>query len=182
MNTRVAPHTNISKAYYKHIIDNIEHDPLIRHSTVTVACLLAAISVLAGLLIWYAKFSPGNLIYTTATVTNVTSGKTDNYGKESTFITFVFNTSTGEEKAVRQVADDGLPYQTGQHIKIGYHPANPNYARNLNDNRPPAASLALWLVPAALVVWFSFVALFRHHKRQVEIWDAAEAAGIDENG
>lgn len=179
--SRVAPKTNISKAYYKHLIDNIEHDPLVRHSTITVACLLAAISIFAGLLVWFTKSNPGNLLYTTGTISNVTSGKIDDYGNESTFITFDFQTRHGESKSVRQIANDGLTYQNEQQIKIGYHPANPNYARNLNDNRPPTASLLLWLTPFAMIIWFSFVALFRHHKRQVDIWDAAEAAGIDED-
>lgn len=178
--SRVAPHTNISRAYYKHIIDSIEHDPLVRHSTLAVTCLIAAICVLLGSLIWFAKSNPGNLIYTTGTISHITSGKTDAYGNESTFITFDFATEQGEDKSVRQIANDGLVYETGQEIKVGYHPANPNYARNLHDNRPPVASALLWLFPFALIIWFIFVALFRHHKRQVEIWNAAEAAGVDE--
>lgn len=180
MKTRVAPHTNISKAYYKHIIDNIEHDPLIKRSTISAACLLAAICVLVGAVIWFAKSNPGNLIYTNAQISNVTSGKTDALGNETTFITFDFATREGEQKQVRQTANDGLSYQTGQNIKVGYHPKNSNYARNLSDNRPPRISAILWLTPFVFIIWFAFVALFRHHKRQVDIWEAAEAAGIDE--
>jgi hypothetical protein len=30
------------------------------------------------------------------------------------------------------------------------------------------------------MIWLTFVALFRHHARQVEIWNAAEAADSDD--
>lgn len=177
---KIYPKTNISKAYYKHLVDNIEHDPLVKHSTLSVACLVAAVCVLAGALIWFAKTNPGNLIQTNATITNISTGKTDTVGTLSTFITFDFETKQGEKKSVRQQTLDGLNYTEGQSIKIGYHPHNPNYARNLNDNRPPAISIALWSTPFVFMIWFIFIAIFRHHQRQVVIWQAAEAADADE--
>lgn len=180
MHANYAPKTNISKAYYNHLVDEIEHDPLIRHSTLTVACMVAAICVLSGALLWFAKSNPGNLIQTNATVTGISSGKTDAIGMVSTFVTFDFTTRDGTEKSVRQQANDGLAYHEGQRIKIGYHPRNPNYARNLNNNRPDLASIVLWCVPFALMIWLTFVALFRHHARQEEIYRAAEAADSDD--
>lgn len=174
------PKTNISKAYYTQLVDDIEHDPLIRRSTLSVACLIAAICVLSGALVWFAKSTPGNLIKTEATVSGVSTGKTDSLGTLSTFISFDFKTRNGETKTVRQQVTDGLSYQQGQAITVGYHPKNPNFARNLQDNRPGMASLVLWSVPFLLMIWLTFVALFRHHARQVEIWQAAEAAEADE--
>ena len=73
-----------------------------------------------------------------------------------------------------------MHYQEGQTIPVGYHPVNNFYVRNLRDNRPPETSFYFWIVPFLLMVWFFFVALFRHHERQVEIWEAAEAADADE--
>ena len=174
------PKTNISKAYYRHLVNVIEHDPLIRHSTLSVACLIAAICVLTGALLWFAKTNPGNLVQTDATVSSISTGKTDGFGTVSTFVTFDFKTRNGTEKQVRQQANDGLAYSEGQRIKVGYHPRNPSYARNLHDNSPGAVSIALWCAPFVLMLWFTFVALFRHHSRQVEIWNAAEAAEADD--
>lgn len=180
MNARVAPKTNISKAYYKHIIDEIEHDPLVKHSTLSVACLIAAACVLLGALLWFAKTNPGNLIKTNGTVTGISSGRTDAIGTVTTFVTYEFQTRDNQTKSVRSATNDGLEYQVGQSIKVGYHPANPAYARNLNDNRPPIAAIVLWLIPFIFLIWFIFVALFRHHARQVMIWEAAEAANSDD--
>ncbi len=180
MHAKIAPKTNISKAYYKHLVDQIEHDPLIKHSTLSVACFIAAICVLLGALIWFAKANPGNLIQTTGTVTGISSGRTDATGTVSTFITFDFETHDGQDKSVRTAVSDGLEYHEGQNIRVGYFPANPNYARNLHDNRPKAVSVVLWSVPFAFMIWLTFVALFRHHQRQVEIWNAAEAANSDD--
>lgn len=180
MHANYAPKTNISKAYYQHLVDDIEHDPLIKHSTLSVVCFVALFAVLAGALIWFAKSNPGNLIQTTATVSNISSGKTDAIGTVSTFISFDFTTRDGQAKTVRQQTTDGLEYQEGQTIRVGYHPKNPNYARNLHDNRPDPISVVLWCVPFALMIWLTFVALFRHHARQEEIYRAAEAADSDE--
>lgn len=180
MYSRPHPKTNISRAYYKHLINTIEHDPLVRHTTMTVACMFAAICILLGGLIWFARSNPGNLIQTNATVTNISNGKTDSIGTVSTFITFDFTTREGEQKTVRQIASDGLEYHEGQSIKVGYHPKNNSYARNLNDNRPPVVSQALWVVPFVLMIWFIFIALFRYRKRQEIIWQAAEAANISD--
>ncbi len=180
MHARVMPKTNISKVYYKQLVDDIEHDPLIKHTTVSVACLIAAICVLAGALIWFAKFNPGNLTQTSGEVTNVSSGRTDSIGTIGTFITFDFETNDGQAKSVRQQINDGMKYSTGQTIKVGYFTDNPNYARNLNDNRPDRISIFLWIMPIILASWLGFVALLRYHARQVEIWDAAEAAEVDE--
>lgn len=177
---KVYPKTNLSRAYYKHLVDNIEHDPLVRHTTMTVACMIAAMCVLTGALVWFAKSNPGNLIQTSSVVTNVSTGKTDTVGTMTTFVTFDFETRDGQAKSVRQPANDGLSYKEGQEIKTGYHPANPNFARNLHDNRPPAISLALWMVPFVMMIWFSFVALFRYNARQNLIWAAAEAANSDD--
>lgn len=172
--------TNISKAYYKHLVDTIEHDPLVRHTTMTVGCMLAAIAILLGSIIWFAQSNPGNLIQTTGKVTNISSGKTDTTGTISTFITFDFKTREGEGKSVRQVTNDGLAYSLDQSIRVGYHPKNPNYARNLHNTQPPLISLGLWSVPFILMIWFLFIALFRHHQRQQVIWAAAEAANTDD--
>lgn len=180
MYTKPHPKTNISRAYYRYLIDRIEHDPLVRHTTMTVACMVAAICILLGGLIWYAKSNPGNLIQTHATISNISTGKTDSIGTISTFITFDFQTRNGEEKSVRQQANDGLAYTEGQAIKAGYHPHNPNFARNLHDNRPPLISQALWVMPFVLMIWFVFVALFRYRTRQEIIWAAAEAADSDD--
>lgn len=181
MHRKVAPKTNISKSQYKHIVSDIEHDTLILPSTMAIACMVAAISVLGGLLIWFAKVNPGSLIQTTGTVTAVSSGRTDNYGTETTFITFDFKTRDYQDKSVRQPAKDGLEYNPGQNIRIGYHPRNPNYARNLHDTRPPQESLYLWAVPFLIMIWLIFTALFRYRTRQIEIWNAAEAANIEED-
>ena len=175
-----APKTNISRAYYKHLVNQIEHDPLIKHSSISVACLVAAICVLLGALIWFAKVNPGNLIQTTGTVTTISSGKTDTIGTVTTFVTFDFTTREGEQKSVRQPAAQGLEYHQNQEIRVGYSPKNPNYARNLHDNRPPQVSLYLWAMPFVILIWFLFVALFRYHARQEEIWRAAEAANSDD--
>lgn len=177
---KVYPKTNLSKAYYKHIVDNIEHDPLVKHTTLTISCMIAAICVLGGALIWYAKTNPGNLVQTSAKISNVSAGKTDSLGTVTTFISFDFATKDGQQKTVRQPADQALNYRVGQTIKAGYFPANPNYARNLSDNRPDLISIALWVVPFLLMIWLFFVALFRHHERQKVIWAAAEAAGAED--
>lgn len=176
-----APKTNISRKYYRQIVNNIEHDPLVKQSTLSVACLVAAICVLIGALVWFARTNPGNLIQTTGTVTGVSSGKTDAvHGTDTTFVTFDFTTRDGQTKSVRQPANDGVEHQTGQDIRVGYHPKNPNYARNLADIRPHQVSLYLWAVPFLLMIWFIFVALFRYHARQEEIYRAAEAADSDD--
>lgn len=180
MHGNFAPKTNISRKYYKKIVNNIEHDPLIRRSTLSVACFIAAIAVLLGALIWFARTNPGNLIQTTGTVTGISTGKTDVIGTTTTFITFNFTTREGEQKSVRQPASKGLEFETGHTIRVGYHPKNPSYARNLADNRPPQISLFLWSTPFLLMIWFIFVALFRHRNRQIEIWQAAEAANSDD--
>lgn len=180
MHARVAPKTNISKAYYQTLVDDIEHDPLIKHTTLSVACLVAAICVLSGAIIWFAKLNPGNLVQTSARITTINTGKTGSTGTVSTFITFDFTARGNQQKSVRQQVSNGLEYKEGQSIKIGYHPKNPNYARNLNDNRPPDVSVVLWCVPFALMIWLTLLALFRHHARQVEIWQAAEAAEAEE--
>jgi len=180
MYSKPYPKTNISRAYYKHLIDSIEHDPLVRHSTMTIACMIATICILLGGLIWFAKSNPGNLVQTNGTVQSISTDKTDSIGTISTFITFGFTTRDGEQKSVRQQTNDGLTYNNGQSIKIGYHPRNPNYARNLHDNRPPLPAIALWTIPFLLMIWFVFVALFRHRKRQEIIWEAAEAANAEE--
>jgi|GEM_PF-2215630 len=180
MHARIMPKTNISKVYYKQLVDEIEHDPLIKPSTLSVVCFIAVICLLGGAIIWFAKFNPGNLIQTTAAVTSISSGKTDLYGTVSTFITFDFKTRDGSSKSVRQQVSDGLTYTLDQQINVGYHPKNPNYARNLNDNRPDRISILLWIVPLILASWLGFVALLRYHARQVEIWNAADAAEVDE--
>lgn len=180
MHAHYAPKTNISKAYYKHVVDQIEHDPLVKHSTFAVVCLIAASCILAGGLLWFAKTTPGNLVRTPATVRTVSEGRTDNIGTVSTFVSFDFVTKDGDSKTVRQQTNDGLLYQSGQSIIIGYHPKNPNYARNLTDNRPPVTAIVLWLVPIGMFIWLGFIAAFRFHARQVEIWNAAEAADADE--
>lgn len=180
MHANYAPKTNISRAYYKKVVNDIEHDPLVRHSTLSVACFMAVIAVLLGALIWFAKANPGNLIQTSGTVTGISSGKTDAIGTVTTFVTFDFTTREGEQKSVRQPAAAGLEYHVGETIRVGYHPKNPNYARNLHDNRPPQASLWLWTVPFMLMIWFIFVALFRYRARQEEIWRAAEAADSED--
>lgn len=180
MHANYAPKTNISPQYFKEVVDDIEHDPLIKHSTLSVACFVAVIAVLTGALIWFARANPGNLIQTTGTVSGVSSGKTDAIGTVTTFVTFDFTTHDGQAKSVRQPANDGLEYSLGQSIRVGYHPKNPNYARNLADNRPPQVSLWLWAVPFLIMIWLTFVALFRHHARQEEIWAAAEAVDTDD--
>ncbi len=183
---KIYPKTNVSKAYYKRLVSNIEHDPLVKHTTLTIACMFAAIFVLLGALVWFAKANPGNLIQTEATITGISSGKTDAIGTISTFITFEFNSqrSTSPDSpshsSVRQQVKDGLSYSEGQKIRIGYHPKNPNYARNLNDNRPPQLSIFLWSVPFLIMIWFIFVALFRYNTRQNLIWAAAEAADAED--
>ncbi len=180
MHGKVAPKTNISEKQYREIVDDIEHDPLVRRSTMTAVAFLATIAILLGGLIWFAKMNPGNLVTTTGTVTSISSGRTDTLGNETTFITFDFKTRQDEPKTVRQPAITGIRYEVGQNIKIGYHPKNPNFARLLDDNRPPEVSLWLWVLPFLLMIWFIFVALFRHHARQVEIWNAAAAADAKE--
>lgn len=180
MYARPQPKTNISRAYYKHLVDSIEHDPLVRHTTMAVGCMIAVIAILLGCIIWFARSNPGNLIQTNGQVSGISSGKTDTTGKVSTFITFDFTTREGDQKSVRQRVNDGLVYSEGQQIKVGYHPLNPHYARNLHNNQPPLVSLALWVVPFILMIWFIFIALFRHHDRQRIIWQAAEAANVED--
>jgi hypothetical protein len=174
------PKTNISKAYYRQIVDTIEHEPLIEHTTLSIVCFIAALSVLAGSLLWFAKTNPGNLVQTSGTVSALSTGRSDASGTISTFVSFDFTTKDGKALTVRQRTTDGLDYEVGQAIKVGYFPDNPNFARNLRDNRPDQLSLLLWSVPFVLMIWLTFVALFRHHARQVEIWQAAEAADSDE--
>lgn len=176
---KIHPKTNISRAYYKHLINTIEHDPLVRHTTLTIACMCAAMCVLLGTLLWYAKSNPGNLVQAQATITNVSSD-THQVARALNFITFTFNTRAGEQKSVRQQVLPNTEYAQGQTIRIGYHPKNPNFARNLSDIPPPTASLYLWATPFVLMVWFTIVALFRYEKRQQIIWDAAEAADVNE--
>lgn len=180
MHANYAPKTNISRQYYKKVVDDIEHDPLIRFSTITVSAFIAVIAILTGGLIWFAKANPGNLIQTSGTVTNISTGRVDDVGTETTFVTFDFTTRQGEQRSVRQPAATGIEYHNGQQIRIGYHPKNANYARNLSDNRPPQLSLWLWVVPFLIMIGLTFIALFRHHARQVEIWNAAEAANTDD--
>lgn len=175
-----APNTNISEEYYRKIISRIEHDPLIRTSALTAAAFVAIIAIMLGGLIWFAKVSPGNLIQTSGTVTGISTGKTDAIGTVTTFVTFDFKTREGKDLSVRQPSAPGLQYREGQEIRIGYHPKNPNYARNLHDNRPPQISLWLWAVPFVIMIWLIFTALFRYRVRQQEIWDAAEAADSDD--
>lgn len=179
MTARIAPKTNISKAYYKHLVDQIEHDPLVKHSTLSVACLLAAICVLLGSLIWFARANPGNLIKTNATVTGLSSGKTDTLGTITTFVSFDFKTREDKAVSARQPAPAGLNYSVEEQIQVGYSPLNPNYARLINS-RPPEVSFVLWFVPFYFMIWFIIVALFRHHARQVTIWKAAEAADSED--
>jgi len=180
MHGKVAPKTNISKRLYRKIVDDIEHDPLVKHSTLSAACLVAAIAVILGGLIWFARVNPGNLIQTNATVSSLSTGKTDAIGNITTFITFDFKTREGQSVSVRAPAGVGEKYSTGQDLRVGYHPANPNFALNLNDNKPPTASLLLWATPFALMLWFTLLALWRHHFRQLEIWAAAEAANAND--
>lgn len=177
---KIYPKTNISKTYYKHLVDNIEHDPLVRHSTLTVACMIAAISVLLGTLIWFAKANPGNLIQSKGTITSISTGKVDDIGTIGTFVLFDFKTKDNQQISARQPANDGLEYKVGQEINVGYHPRNPNYVRNLNDNTPPQISFFLWFAPFVLMIWFIFVAGIRYTNRQRLIWDAAEAADSDD--
>lgn len=178
---KIYPKTNLSKAYYRHLVNNIEHDPLVRHSTLVIACMIAAICILLGVLMWFAKINPGNLITTGATITHISQGKTHSANDTTTFVIFDFKTREGEQKTVRQQVKDGLTYEQDQTIRVGYHPKNPNYARILHDNRPPQAALYLWAVPFAIMLWFVFVALLRYQKRQRLIWAAAEAADIDDD-
>jgi hypothetical protein len=179
MTASIAPKTNISKAYYHHLIDNIEHDPLVKHSTLSIACLLAAICVLLGSLIWFAKVNPGNLIKTDAVVTNISSGRTDSVGTITSFVSFDFKTRDNIAVSARQPAPKGIFYEKDQEIVVGYNPINPNFAR-LNDDRVPIISYFLWFIPFYLMIWFIIVALFRHHSRQLLIWKAAEAADAND--
>lgn len=180
MDHKVAPKTNITKALYRRIVDDIEHDPLVKHSTLAAACLVAAIAVIFGGLIWYAKLNPGKLVQTTATVQGLSTGKTDAQGTITTFMIFGFKTDEGKDITVRAATTPGLSYSLGQDIRVGYFPPNPYYARDLSDSRPPIASLLLWSLPFALMLWFTLVALWRHHFRQLEIWAAAEAADAED--
>ncbi len=175
-----APKTNISRKYYRQIVEDIEQDPLIKHSTLSAACFFAVIAVLLGGLIWFARANPGNLIQTTGTVTHISTGHTDDIGTVTTFITFDFVTREGEQKSVRTPTASGIAYEVGHTIRAGYYPKNPNYARNLADNRPPQEALYLWAIPFLIMIWLVFVALFRYSKRQQEIWDAAEASDSEE--
>jgi len=169
---------NISRNTYEQIVDEIEHDPLIRRTTIYATTLTAAICVLTGLLLWYVLLHPAKLIRTTGTVSSINSGRTDNIGTVTTFITFDFKTSDGQAKSVKAPVTNGHTYTAGDPLSVGYSPLNPNYARNLSHIKPPRISVVLWTIPFLLLIWFGFVALFRHHARQVEIWDAAEAAKI----
>lgn len=182
----IYPKTNISRVYYKHLVDQIEHDPLIKHTTLTITGMLAAICILAGALLWFAQSNPGNLVAAKAGVTGISSGKTDAFGGSTTFVTFSFDASqpapvtNSSRVSVRQPAIEGLKYEVGQEIKVGYHPKNPNFARLLNDTRPPRLSLVFWAMPFVILIGLVFLALFRHHARQVEIWNAANAANSDD--
>lgn len=180
MRSRIAPKTNVSKAYYRHLVDQIEHDPLVRHSTLSVACVIAAICILLGCLLWFAHTHPGNLIRVPATATGLSTGRTDTIGTVTTFVSFDFTTKDGRAVSARQPAEASRSFTSGQQFIAGYNPKNPNFARIIPDNRPPELAVWLWLVPFYLLLWFLLVALFRHHRRQVEIWRAAEAADSDD--
>lgn len=180
MRPRIAPKTNISKAYYRHLVDQIEHDPLVRRSTLSLACFVAAICVLLGCLVWFANTHPGNLVRVPASVTGLSSGRTDNFGTITTFVTFDFKTRDGRQVSARQPAEPGRDFSEGQAFMAGYSPKNPNFARIIPDNRPPQSAVWLWLVPFYFLLWFLLVALHRHHQRQVVIWQAAEAADSDD--
>ncbi len=180
MHDKIYPKTNISKAYYRHLVRQILHDPLIRPTSLAAACMIAAASVLAGMLIWFAQSNPGNLLQTNATITGISSGRTSAIGTITTFLSFDFTTHDGQSITARQAANDGLLYQEGQSIKVGYHPRNPYYVRNLNDNRPPASATVFWATPFIIIIWLGGVALFRHRQRQLLLWDAADAANSDD--
>lgn len=178
MNHKVGKKTNISKRQYRKIVSEIENDSLIKRSTLSVAAFAAVAAVLTGTLIWFAQISPGNLIRATGTVTSISSGLADAKGTINTYVIFDFRTKEGEEKTVRSITNDGLNYTVGQKISIGYHPSNPNYARNLHNDRPPVVSYYLWSIPLVLLVWFSGLAIVRFRMRQEDIWNAAEAADV----
>lgn len=178
MNHKVGKKTNISKRQYRKIVSEIEHDSLIKRSTLSVAAFVAVASILTGTLMWYAQISPGNLVRATGTVTGISSGLADAKGTVNNYITFDFRTKGGQERTVRSITNDGLSYSVGQEISIGYHPLNPNYARNLHNDRPPVASYYLWSLPFVLMVWFAGLAIVRFRMRQEDIWNAAEAADV----
>lgn len=180
MHIRHKSKVNISPSTYHQIVEEIERDPLIRRTTVYAAFLTSAICVLTGLLMWYVLLHPAKLVHTSGTVTAINSGKTDVQGTVTTFIAFDFKTADGQAKSVKAPVTNGHVYETGDALTIGYSPLNPNYARNLSHINPPRVSVLLWTAPFIIAVWFGFVALFRHHARQMEIWDAAEAANIRE--
>lgn len=178
MKLRVGKNTNISKKQYRKLVSAVEHEPLIYIRGLTAAGFFAAAAILAGILVWYAKTNPGNLTKTTAIVTGISKGRVDSTNRETTFVTFNFSAKNGENYTVRQPGGS-LNYEPGQEVSIGYHPENPNYARNLADNRPPALSLYLWLAPGFVASTLVAIALWRYRLRQQLIWDAAEAADVD---
>jgi hypothetical protein len=172
---------NISPKMYDQIVNEIEHDPLIKRSTLVIAGLLSFIAVLFGLLIWYAPMHPAKLVRTNGTVMNLNSGKTDTQGTVTTFITFSFAASDGRKVSVKApITSKYTGYRVGDSLLVGYSPLNPNYARNLSHILPPRLSIVLWAAPFVMFFWFGVVALARHHTRQEEIFFAAEAAGIKE--
>ncbi len=179
MHSKVMPRTNISKAYYQYLVNDIEHDPLVKRTTLMAVCFLSAISIFAGSLAWFARTHPGNLVRTSATVSYLSSGRTDNIGSVSTFATFNFETKDGVVYRVRQQVEN-QQLALNQKITVGYSPLNPAYARILTDNSLPVISFSLWVLPFAMMAGLMILALFRHHKRQVEIWQAAEAANVSE--
>lgn len=143
--------------------------------------MIIAINVLIGTMIWFAQFNPGNLIQTTGTVNVATANPNAPSNLKSTFVVFNFDTKDHQTYTVRQATANSQQYTEGQTIKIGYSPKNPNYARILDNTNPSNLSIILWLTPALIVPWFILVALLRYHSRQELIWDAAEAADINDD-
>jgi hypothetical protein len=179
MHSRIKPLTNISKDQYEHLVDEVEHDPLIRHSTLTVLCLIAAISLLSGGIIWFSKTNPGNLVRSRAKITYISSGPTDNKGTITTFVTFNFKDHKDQAYMVRQPYS-GPKLEVNDTLSVGYNPLNPRYARVLSDINPPLSSYMLWTLPFVMMLGTLLLALYRHHERQLEIWQAAEAADATE--
>lgn len=176
---KVGKKTNISKKQYKKLVAEIERTPLVSPTALTAVAFIAIASLLAGALIWFAKTTPGNLIKTTGTVTSVTGGLIDATGTKQTYVNYSFQTHDGQAVTARQPAGE-LSYESGQTISVGYHPKNPNYTRNLSDNTPPAFSLYLWTLPGLLAAGLVAVAGWHYRQRQELIWDAAEAADVNE--
>jgi hypothetical protein len=170
---------NISKEMYEQIVRSIEHDPLIRRSTLIAAGLFAGVAILTGLMLWFVLLHPAKLVRTSGTVTSVNSGKTDALGTVTTFINFRFTPAGRAPVTVKAPVTNGHIYTPGNTLTIGYSPLNPNYARNLSHTAPPKLSFVLWAVPPLLAFWFGVVALVRHHERQEQIYAAAEAAGVE---